>query len=308
MTLLINIDRARGLQLRSLLQELAPEQKIVLADEDCDKASIRQILTWQVPDDLNAYSSLEAIFSVGAGVDQFLERGFPAHLRLVRIVSPDLTGMMQEFVTMAVLGLHRDLVSYIGQQGSHTWKMVSVPPPATKRRVSVLGLGELGCGALEALRPFGFQLSGWARKSRYINGVACCSGRDGLQNLLSATDILVNLLPLTPDTVNILNADLFGRLPKGAAIVNVGRGRHLVQDDLVAFLNKKHLSAAILDVCDPEPLPADHPFWNHKKILITPHIACVTRMESIAPSLATNLKNFDLGKPLVGEVDLARGY
>ncbi|MDO9526115.1 MAG: glyoxylate/hydroxypyruvate reductase A [Gemmobacter sp.] len=308
MTLLINIDRPRALQLSHLLEELVPEQKIVLADDEFDRDSVRQILTWQVPDDLDSYSGLEAIFSIGAGVDQFLERGFPANLRLVRIVAPDLTAMMREFVTMAVLGLHRDLVSYVAQQASQTWKMVSVPPPATQRRVGVLGLGELGCGALDALLPFGFQLSGWARSPRDIRGVTCYSGHDGLQNMLSKTDILVNLLPLTSETKSILNADLFGQLPQGAAIVNVGRGQHLVQGDLVAFLDNDHLSAAILDVFDPEPLPADHPFWSHSKILLTPHIACITRMESIAPSLAKNLNDFSSGKPLLGEVDLVLGY
>lgn len=308
MTLLVNIDSERGSELRQLLAQLAPEQDVVLAAEEFDMASVRQILTWQVPDDLERFPALEAVFSVGAGVDQFLENGFPTGLRLVRVVAPDLAAMMREYVTMAVLGLHRDLVGYIAQQHSQTWRMVSVPPVAVNRHVGVLGLGELGRAALQGLRPFGFRLSGWARSPRNIEGVSCHYGQAGLHRLLSDTNILVNLLPLTRETEGILNADLLNRLPKGAAIVHVGRGRHLIQDDLVAALDSDQLRAAILDVCTPEPLPKGHPIWTHEKILLTPHIACVTRMEDIAPRLAANLIDFDSGIPLVGEVDISRGY
>lgn len=308
MTLLINIDEKRGSELRSLLKHLVPDQKVVLASESFSLDRIHQILTWQVPEDLTRYPALKAIFSVGAGVDQFLGSDFPDDLRLIRIVAPDLTAMMCEFVTMATLGLHRDLVGYIAQQRSQIWQMAMIPPAAADRNVSVLGLGELGQAALKALQPFGFRLSGWARTFHDIEGVACYVGGSGLSSLLNKTDILINLLPLTPETEGILNADLFRQLPKGAAIVNVGRGQHLVQEDLVAALDNDHLRAAIIDVCSPEPLPKGHLLWSHEKILITPHVACVTRMRSIAPCLAANLKNFESGSPLVGEVDLTRGY
>lgn len=308
MTFLVNIDTPRGSRLRQLLAQVAPEQDVVLAAEEFDPSRVRQILTWQVPDNLERFPALEAVFSVGAGVDQFLEKGFPAGLRLVRVVAPDLTAMMREYVTMAALGLHRDLVGYIAQQRRQTWELLSVPPTATSRHVGVLGLGELGRAALEGLRPFGFQLSGWARSPHHIEGVSCYHGQDGLHRLLSTSDILVNLLPLTPETEGILNADLFKRLPQGAAIVHVGRGRHLVQEDLLAALDSDHLRAAILDVCTPEPLPKGNPIWSHERILLTPHIACITRMEAIAPRLAANLIDFNSGRPLVGEVDLTRGY
>lgn len=308
MTLLVNIDMPRARLLRELLAQYAPEQEVALAGEPHDKSRVRHILTWSAPEDFAAYPALETVFSVGAGVDQFLGNGFPPGLRLVRLVADDMSAMMREYVAMAVLGLHRDLVGYIAQQRGKTWDLVSVPPQAPARRVGFLGLGELGLAALEGLKPFGFRLAGWARSPRRIEGVETHHGAEGLHTMLAQTDILVCLLPLTSETEGILNADLFARLPQGAALVHVGRGRHLVQDDLLAALDSGQLRAAVLDVTTPEPPPAEDRIWQHPGILLTPHIACITRIEAIAPRLAENLRAFDAGTPLVGEVDPARGY
>ncbi|MFN4098472.1 MAG: 2-hydroxyacid dehydrogenase [Pararhodobacter sp.] len=308
MTLLINIDTPRATRLRALLADYAPEQEVALAGDAHDKAQIRHILTWTPPRDLPDYPALETVFSVGAGVDQFFAEGLPPGLRLVRLVADDMNAMMREYVTMAVLGLHRDLVGYVERQRRGDWSMVSVPPQASQRRVGFLGLGELAQASIEGLRPFGFPLSGWARSPRDLPGVRGFHGPDGLRAMLANTDILVCLLPLTAQTEGILNAALFEALPQGAALVHVGRGRHLVRDDLIAALDRGHLRAAVLDVITPEPLPADDPLWQHSGILMTPHIACITRMEALAPRLAQNLRALDAGESPVGEVDPARGY
>lgn len=308
MTLLINIDEARGARLARLLADLVPEQKVVLRSQNPDPTAVRHILTWQVPDDLGQFPHLATVFSVGAGVDQFLGTRLPEGVGLVRLISPGLTAMMQEYVTMSVLGLHRHLPAYIDQRARQIWQMVDIPPPARFRRVGIMGLGELGRAALAALRPFGFQLSGWARSPRRIEGVETFHGPDGLDGFLSGLDFLVCLLPLTPQTEGILNAGLFSRLPRGAHLVQAGRGRQLVQDDLLAALDSGQIAAAVLDVTDPEPLPQGHPFWTDPRIILTPHIACITQVEALAGPLADNLRRFDRGEAMHGAVAAGRGY
>ncbi|MBV0892668.1 glyoxylate/hydroxypyruvate reductase A [Paracoccus sp. Z118] len=304
----INMDEARGAKLRQLLAEMCPEQRVVLRAEHPDPAKVRHILTWQVPDDLDRLTNLATVFSVGAGVDQFMGADLPRAVGLVRLISPGLTAMMQEYVTMSVLALHRHLPAYIDQKSRKVWKMVAIPPPASFRRVGVMGLGELGSGALDALRPFGFQLSGWARRPRMIEGVSTFHGPEGLNPFLADLDFLVCLLPLTADTEGILNADLFSRLPKGAHLIQTGRGRQLVQDDLLAALDTGQIAAAVLDVTDPEPLPQDHPFWTDPRIILTPHIACITQVEALAGPLAENLRRFDRGEAMLGNVAREQGY
>ncbi|MFN7104658.1 MAG: 2-hydroxyacid dehydrogenase, partial [Pseudorhizobium sp.] len=300
MVLLANIDAERGQRLKQRFREVAPEQVLVLPEDAFDKRDVRYLLTWKIPDDLAAFVNLEVIFSVGAGVDQFVTTGVPQGVTLVRLIDPGLTAMMQEYVTMATLSLHRDLPAYVAQQKQAVWKQVSLPPPASERRVGVMGLGELGRGALAALGHFGFQLSGWARGPHQIAGVDCFHGEDGLQHFLSRVDILVCLLPLTGETRGILNKQVFDRLPKGAALVHAGRGQHLQHDDLLAALDGGHLRSAFLDVVDPEPLPESHPFWRHPKIILTPHVACMTRVEMLATAIAGNLGRHRSGKPMSG--------
>ena len=308
MSLLINIDAARGTRLRRLLADLAPGQKVVLRGEKPDPDTVRHILTWQVPGDLADFPNLATVFSVGAGVDQFLDAELPEGVGLVRLISPGLTAMMQEYVTLSVLALHRDLPAYIDQRARGIWGRADIPPPARFRRVGVMGLGELGRAALEALRPFGFQLSGWARSPHAIDGVETFHGPAGLDAFLSPLDFLVCLLPLTAETAGILDADLFARLPKGAHLIQAGRGRHLVQEDLLAALDSGRIAAAVLDVTDPEPLPAGHPFWCDPRIILTPHIACITQVEAVAGPLADNLLRFRRGEAMHGIVAVERGY
>jgi glyoxylate/hydroxypyruvate reductase A len=308
MVLLANIDTERGQRLKQRFNEAAPEQVLVLPDDSFEKKDIRYLLTWKIPENLGDFINLEIIFSVGAGVDQFVGTGVPQGVTLVRLIDLGLTAMMQEYVTMAVLSLHRDLPAYVAQQEQSVWKQVSLPPPASERRVGVMGLGELGKGALAALGNFGFQLSGWARSPHRIAGVDCFDGADGLQRFLPSVDILVCLLPLTNETRGILNKELFDRLPTGASLVHAGRGQHLRHDDLLSALETGQLRSAFLDVVDPEPLPDTHPFWRHPKIILTPHIACMTRVEMLATAIAGNLDRHGAGKPMAGVVAVERGY
>ena len=309
MTFLANMDRPRAEILRARFAELLPDLPVAVAGEPFDKAAVRYMLTWQMPEDVRtAYPSLEVIFSLGAGADQFVLSDLPDNVPVVRLIDGGLTGMMQEYVTMAVLALHRDLPGYLSQQREQIWGRVSVPPLASQRRVGVMGLGELGRGALRALAPFGFALSGWARSRRDIAGVTTFHGPDGLAPFLAQTDILVCLLPLTDETRGILDDRLFAQLPPNAALVHVGRGQHLDHDALTRALDAGRLRAAFVDVTAPEPLPQGHPFWTDPRIVLTPHIACITRIEASLPALAENIRRHRAGQPMEGVVDPSRGY
>jgi glyoxylate/hydroxypyruvate reductase A len=208
---------------------------------------------------------------------------------------------------MAVLALHRDLLHFIAQQREQAWREIRITQ-AAKRRVGVMGLGLLGQAVLERLKIFGFPLAGWNRSPRTIKDVSCYAGGQGLWDFLARTDILVCLLPLTSETRGILNTSLFEALPRGAQLVNVGRGGHLVEADLIEALERGLLSAAVLDVAEREPLPAGHPFWSHPRILLTPHIASMTTPEAAVEFVLETIGRHRRGETLPGRVDRERGY
>lgn len=308
MTLLYKANPERGLLWRRILAERAPELPVRLWPDLGDPAAIRYVAAWQPQADLLAsLPNLEIAFSVGAGVDGFDLAAVPTHVPLVRMIEPGLTEIMVDYVTLAVLALHRDLVPYIDQQRRRVWQMHEIRAPAD-RRVGILGLGELGRPAAIRLRSLGFPVSGWSRSGRDLDGIACFAGADGLPDFLAKTDILVCLLPLTGDTRGILNGSLFSQLPAGAAIVNAGRGGHLVEPDLLAALDGGHLSAAIVDVVEAEPPPDTHPFWAHPKILMTPHAASRSRPEDAVAFVLDAIRRHREGGAMIGLVDRARGY
>ena len=301
-------EATRGAHWQRWLAEHAPDVQLHIWPDIGDASQVELLVAWQPPDDVMAtFPHLKALLSVGAGADQFDLSALPPDLPVVRMIEPGLTQGMVEYVTFAVIGLHRDMPRYFQQQRDAVWQAHPIRTAAS-RRVGVMGLGELGQAALKQLVALGFDCAGWSRTPRAINGVRCLHGSDQLGDFLAHSDILVCLLPLTDSTRGLLNAELFAQLPAGAALVQVGRGPQLDEADLLAALRSGHLSAAVIDVTDPEPLAADHPFWQHPAIWLTPHIASATQTDSAVAALLDNVRRYQRGEAMVGVIDRQRGY
>ncbi len=275
-----------------------------------DPAEVDAALVWLPPPGLLAgLPGLRAILSLGAGVEAMLrDPTLPAGLPLCRMVDPSLTRAMGEYVLLQVLKYHRQLDLYAEQQRQARWRL-RLPVPAERRTVGVMGLGALGADAAGLLARHGFRVKGWSRSAKRLEGVEChAGGGPGLDAFLADLDVLVCLLPLTPETEDVLDAGLFARLPRGARLINVARGRHLVERDLLDALDTGRLAHATLDVAREEPLPSDHPFWRHPRIDLTPHVAAYVQPETGADLVVENLRRLEAGEPLLHVVDRGRGY
>lgn len=301
-------DRERGFEWRDIFGRDAPEIEFRIWPDIGDPATVDYALVWQPPADLaTALPNLRALFSIGAGIDHLDLSLLPPDLPLVRMIEPGITQTMQDYVSFAVMALHRDLADYLDQQRRKIWHEIRVRP-SVERRVGVMGLGVLGSAVLDRLGALGFQRSGWSRSARRIAGVDCHAGQDALPEFLADLDILICLLPLTKETHGILSRELFAMLPRGASLVNVGRGGHLVEADLLTSLDSGHLAGAVLDVLADEPPPPEHPFWTHPRIIMTPHVASMSQPRTAAPRVIENIRRFERGEPLADVVDRARGY
>jgi glyoxylate/hydroxypyruvate reductase A len=273
-----------------------------------DPQDIDVALVWLPPPGLLAgLPGLRVVLSLGAGIDSLLADPTLPDLPLCRMIDPSLTASMAEYALALVLRYHRDLEFYASQQRVGRWRF-RLPRPAATRSVGVMGLGTLGSATATLLAGHGFRVRGWSRSRRALDGVASFAGRDELGTFLAETEILVCLLPLTVDTDGILGADLFARLPKGARLINLARGRHLVEPDLLDALTTGRLAHATLDVLSEEPLPAAHPFWRHPRITVTPHSASYSLAATGAEVVAENIRRVASGEPLLHRVDRARGY
>jgi glyoxylate/hydroxypyruvate reductase len=294
---------------RAQLSRLTQELDVRVWPEIGNPTDIDYALVWRPePGFLASLPNLKLILSLGAGVDHLLgDPQLPRHLPIVRLVDPHLTDAMSEYVVLQVLRLHRRDLDYRAQQEAEVWRELD-QQNAVERRVGILGLGKLGQDAAKKLTGLGFDVAGWSRSEKTIAGVRSYAGAAGLAPLLGRSEILVCLLPLTAETEGILNTGTLALLPKGAALVNAARGAHLVECDLLAALASGQISAAVLDVFREEPLPADHPFWHHPRVVLTPHVAAFTNPATAAPIILDNIRRFEEGRPLLNRIDPARGY
>jgi glyoxylate/hydroxypyruvate reductase len=218
-----------------------------------------------------------------------------------------LVGQMSEYALYWALRHHRDIDKYAASQRARQWKVEDFVD-TIHRRIGILGLGTIGQDTARKFAALGFPTAGWSRTAKNLPGIATFHGKDGFARLLAESDILVNVLPLTRDTRGLLDAKAFAALPKGAYFINMARGGHVVDDALLAALNANHLSGAVLDVFNQEPLPAEHPYWTHPKVHVTPHIAGATNPRTASPGVIDNIKRLRSGDELLHRIDPKTGY
>lgn len=291
------------------LKRLMPELDIRTTDDDARIADISYCVAWKPkPGSLARLPNLKVVFSMGAGVDAIVsDATYPRHVPLSRVVDDTLSQAMTEYVVLNVLYWHRRMPDLQSLQRLKKWRQIA-SPRAEHIRVGILGFGVLGQAAATALMPLNYRLSGWSATPKTFDGVENYCGADGLKPFLNQSDILVCLLPLTPQTRGILNAKTFAELPNGACVINCARGGHLVEADLIAALDSNHLRGATLDVFQTEPLPPDNPLWSHPKVVVTPHSAAVTDPAAFMTHVANTIRRMDRNLPPENLVDFARGY
>ena len=272
--------------------------------------SIDYVLSFRPPPGLlKSLPNLKVIFSLGAGVDGFLaDPEFPAHVPLVRFVDNSLATEMAQYVLLQVLLVHRDHRALDAAQKEGRWAQTMLPRRTQETRVGILGLGEMGALSARLLADLGFSVSGWSRTPKNLPGVKNFAGADALADFLAQCDLLVCLLPLTPDTRGILNAKTFAMLPKGAYVINAARGGHLVEADVIPAIESGQLSGAALDVFETEPLPASSPLWRHPKVTLTPHIAAISELGPSVQMVVDGIRRHQRGETLLNVVDISRGY
>lgn len=274
-----------------------------------DKADIEIALAWKPPTGLIAsFPNVRLIVSLGMGVDHLLaDDRLPAGVPIVRIMDDGLVGQMSEYAIYWALRHHRDIDKYEASQRAKKWRPEAFAD-TIDRRVGVMGLGSIGQDTARKFAALGFPTAGWSRTRKTVPGVETFHGRDGLAAFLARSDILVNVLPLTRDTKGILDAGAFTTLPRGAYLINMARGGHVVDEALLAALESGQLSGAALDVFNQEPLPESHPYWTHPKVHVTPHIAGATNPRTASPGVIENIKRMRAGQPLIHTVDPVTGY
>ena len=295
----------------SQLLRHAPDMDVRIWPDVGDPDSVEYALAWKPPAGaLATLPNLKVVFSLGAGVDHLLgDPDFPQHAVVSRVVDPYLTAGMREYVLLHVLRAHKNQPALAQQQRDHIWDdRAHELRQADEQTIGILGLGELGRNCGKILNTLGFDVAGWSRTPKEIPGITCFDDRGGLDAILRHSHILVCLLPLTPETEGILNAELFSKLPKGAHLINAARGGHLVEEDLIPALDSGRLAHATLDVFRNEPLPGDHPFWDHPQITVTPHNASITDARSVARQIVEGIACSARGDDVPNTVDVALGY
>jgi glyoxylate/hydroxypyruvate reductase len=292
-----------------LVEALGPIDFRRVSDGLGNTDDIEIALAWKPkPGLLASLRNLKLIVSLGMGVDHLLaDDKLPAGVPITRIMDEGLVGQMSEYALYWALWHHRDIEKYATSQRAKQWKPEEFVD-TIDRHIGVMGLGSIGQDAAKKFAMLGFPTMGWSRTAKNLPGVETFHGRESLSKFLGQTNILVNVLPLTRETRGIMNKTLFAALPKGCFIVNMGRGAHVVDEDLLAALDSGHIAGAALDVFNTEPLAADHPYWTHPKVHITPHMAGYTNPRTASPGVIENIKRLRSGQPLINTVDPKTGY
>ena len=297
---------------RAFAEALAP-YPVVRQSDNFDPEAVRYIFVWKPkPDAFDGLVNLKAVLSLGAGVDALLKHPALPDAPIVRFVDQDLSQRMSDYVVAHVTMHHRQFSRFRDDQKARRWSQF-YPPAAGETSVGIMGMGVLGQDAAKRLKPLGFDLRSWSRTPKAVEGVTGFAGEAEFDAFLGGTDILVNLLPLTPETTGILNSSTFAKLRRdrlagGPVIINAARGGHQKEADIVAALRNKVLGAASLDVFEVEPLPQDSPLWALDNCYITPHIAAISNEASGVRYFSAILKDHEAGKALINVVDRDRGY
>ena len=310
MTVAVILPKPWGEYYVAALQALLPGRSVRAWPELGPLDGIRYVVAYAPPEGLLAsMPNLKVLMPIGAGVEHLLaDRQLPRHVPIVRLLQPDLVQRMVEYVVMTVLEHHRQARRYREFRAERRWQQL-LPPSAAERRVGILGLGHLGLASAPALRSLGFQLAGWSRSSKSVEGIQCFHGREQLPAFLARTEILVCLLPQTTETTGLIDRRVLEGLPKGASLINASRGAIVNDADLLAALESGHLEEATLDAFSVEPLPADHPFWVHPRITVTPHVASAATPDAVGRFVRSVIEKVEAGGSL-GDlaVDRSRGY
>ncbi|MFO1159368.1 MAG: glyoxylate/hydroxypyruvate reductase A [Reyranellaceae bacterium] len=308
--LIINLDKVIGSAeaFREAFKKQIPDLPIRFWPDVGDAKDI-EYLAFMHPDFgvLPAFPNLKAMFSRSAGVESFVDHPKLPKVPLGKVEPPGGDPMMTEYVVMHVLRFHRDMPGYQAAQARKEWRRVPIMRPE-QRRVGFLGYGMMATAPAIVLRSLGFKVSAWVRSPRPSAEVPLFHGNDQLERFLGQTDIAVCLLPLTPETEGIFCTRTFAMMPKGAMLVNVGRGKHVVEKDLIAALDSGQLSYAALDALWPEPLPPESPLWLHPKVTIMPHVARRPTVGQLVTEVAANIRNLEAGGRLLQEIDVSLGY
>jgi glyoxylate/hydroxypyruvate reductase A len=311
MTLLvIELDKQIGnaKAWRDAFAEQLPDLEIRIWP-DAGKLEDIEYLAFMHPDfeSLPTFPNLKAMFSRSAGVESFIRDPKLPRVPLCKVEPPGGDPMMTEYVVMHVLRFHRDMPGYAAAQANREWRRTTIVRP-DERRVGFLGYGMMARAPAQVLKSLGFRVSAWVRNPREDADVAIYQGPDQLEPFLQQTDIAVCLLPLTRETEGIFCTRTFSMMPRGAMLVNVGRGKHVVDEDLISALDSGQLAYAALDALWPEPLPPTSPLWLHPKVTVMPHVARRPTVVQLVTEIAANIRSFEAGGRLLQEVDLARGY
>lgn len=304
--LILNSDRAKEWKLE--INKHLPETRVEIYPDIQNYNEVEFALCWKPEAGYYAhFPNLKVIQSGGAGIDHLFPKSIPSHIHTCRIVDPMLKSDMFEHVLTCVMHSMKNFSAYAREKRKELWHPL-VYKSIGQTCITVLGLGEIGGYVAERLAQLGFTVNGWSNSPKNIQGVISFTGIEGLSSAVEQTDFIVNVLPLTDATTGILNHEFFSLCSQGTVLLNVGRGDHLVDDDLIEAIDKGQIADAYLDVFHQEPLPQEHPFWDCSSIFITPHVASRTNICSSVLQVVDNYRRMAAGQPLLNEVSLKKGY